>query len=125
MQMLPKTLILVPLLAVGCGITAASAPVIEAQCADQPRPGADPRWQAPGSFLVLEDRDARRPCRHRCCRQRNVLSAAGISSANTLGLLPTAVVASGSAADRFAAMKVYWNGDGGMFALFLSVNSVT
>jgi hypothetical protein len=39
------------------GITADSALVIDLDCPTQPRIGSDPRWQVPGSFLIVKDRD--------------------------------------------------------------------
>ena len=39
------------------GITADSALVIDLECPTQPRTGSDPRWQVPGAFLLVKDRD--------------------------------------------------------------------
>ena len=39
------------------GITADSALVIDLECPTQPRTGADARWQVPGAFLLVKDRD--------------------------------------------------------------------
>ena len=39
------------------GLTGNSAMVIEVRCPSQPQTGSDPRWQAPGAFLIVKDRD--------------------------------------------------------------------
>lgn len=39
------------------GIRDDSALVIDIECPSESRPGADPRWTAPGSFLIVRDRD--------------------------------------------------------------------
>lgn len=39
------------------GVTADSVLVIEVRCPAQRRTGSDPRWQVPGSFLLVKDRD--------------------------------------------------------------------
>lgn len=39
------------------GVTGDSALVIEVQCKSRRRAGSDPRWQAPGAFLIVKDRD--------------------------------------------------------------------
>jgi hypothetical protein len=31
--------------------------VIDVECPSQRQPGPDPRWQVPGAFLVVKDRD--------------------------------------------------------------------
>lgn len=39
------------------GVTGDSALVIEVRCRSQRRAGSDPRWQVPGGFLIVKDRD--------------------------------------------------------------------
>ena len=39
------------------GVTGDSVLVIEVQCRDQRQVGLDPRWQVPGAFLIVKDRD--------------------------------------------------------------------
>ena len=39
------------------GIADDSAMVVEVRCPTQPQTGSDPRWQVPGAFLIVKDRD--------------------------------------------------------------------
>lgn len=39
------------------GVAADSVLVIEVRCPARPQMGTDPRWQVPGSFLVVKDHD--------------------------------------------------------------------